>query len=128
MYGFTEDKSQWNIGTWAGFGVSREAFKIGALSSIQRVANAFPDKYVAEIPVSSLSITIQKILGENRTPLVLMTEMCGSIYSPGAIVPLSDEEKKGFEVVEGIYTQNEILYVVAKRKPFKELVFVIKGA
>lgn len=128
MYGFTEDKGKWNLGNWSGFAVSREAFKIGALSSIQRVVNAFPDKYVAEIPVSSLSTVIQSILGENRTPMALMTEMCGSIYSQGAIVPLSDEEKKGFEVVEGIYTQNEILYVVAKRKPFKDLVFVIKGA
>ena len=128
MYGFTDNKSKWNLGSWGGFGVSRESFKIGALSSNNKVANAFPDKYVAEIDVSSLSITIQCILGEVSSPIALVTETCGSIYSGTAIIPASDDEKKGFEVIEGVYVQNQKIYFVAKSKPFKELVFVIKGA
>ena len=128
MYAFTDDKSKWNLGYWGGFAVNREAFKIGALSNNTKVANAFPDKYVAEVPVNTLNVAIQHALGESWTPLILMTETCGSITSSTAIIPVRDDEKKGFEVIEGVYSQNQTLYFVAKSKPFKELVFVIKGA
>lgn len=128
MYGFADDKGKFNLGSWGGFAVSKEKFKIGALSDNSVVSGSYPDKYVAEIPVSSLSKYCQLVTKETFSAMPIVAETSGSIYSATALVEVSESEKLAFEMVETVYVQNETIYFIAKTKPIKDLVFVIKGA
>ncbi len=111
MHGFTEDKSQWNLGDWTVLSIPQSGFKPGIESTNDNIAKNKPTKYVCEIDISNNKY-LQQVLGEVQNPMPIWGEITG-----GTNYGFADNEtvEANSELIEDVYFQNEKIYVIAKQ-------------
>lgn len=112
MYGFTEDKSRWNLGGWAVLTLYKSNFKPGIESDNANIAAYKPTKYVCEIDITNGNYKyLEAVLGETLNPMLIWAEITG-----GSNYGLNDNnetvEANG-ALIEDVYFQNQKIYVIA---------------
>lgn len=121
MYGFTDDKSKWNLGSYSAVRVNYLLFKPGIASEDYNVYHYFPDKYVAAIDVEETELL--QVLGESKEP-TLIWEVINTENGD-----LTETQSENAAKIDTVFFQNEKIYIVLNQAPIGGVIdFIFKGA
>ena len=129
MYGFTNDKSKWNLGNYLYFLAQPGEFRVGATFNNQIVNENFPGKYVKSAPAVMLSIAIENVLKEIDNP-ALIWDVAHYESGTGITTPeeLTELEQESAMFIENVFFSNDYIYVVSSRPIKTPLAIRLKGA
>lgn len=124
MYGFTNDKSNWNLGSWSQVKITRQEFTPGVASEDYFVQTKFPTKYIGEIEVEDAALL--QVLGESQKPTLLWGLINGVIMNGNG--ELTESQSEDALKISTVFFQNEKIYVVMNQLPDDDMYFIFKGA
>ena len=129
MYGFTNDKSKWNLGNYLYFLAQPGDFRVGAAFNNQVINENFPGKYVKGAHKSTLSGAIEKVLNEIDNP-ALIWDVAHYESGTGITTPeeLTELEQESAMFIENVFFSNDYIYVVSSRPIKTPLAIRLKGA
>ena len=129
MYGFTNDKSKWNLGNYLYFLAEPDDFRVGAAFNNQVINENFPGKYVNGAHKSQLSVAIEKVLNEIDNP-ALIWDVAHYESGTGITAPeeLTELEQESAMFIENVFFSNDYIYVVSSRPIKTPLAIRLKGA
>ena len=129
MYGFTNDKSKWNLGEYGFFLAAPADFKAGiTYSGDSAVLNNYIDKYVKKVAVSTLPTNIQMMLNQIDNPALIWDV---AHYNTGVITgpnELTELEQESAIYIEDVFCSNDYVYVIASGQIRTSLAIRFKGA
>ena len=129
MYGFTNDKSKWNLGNYTYFLAQPGDFRVGVAFNTQVINENFPGKYVKRVHKSILSLTIESILNEIDNP-ALIWDIAHYESGTGISTPeeLTELEQESAMFIENVFFSNDYIFVVSSRPIKTTLAIRLKGA
>ena len=123
MYGFTEDKSKWNLGSWNYIFLNSNGWSAGIESSDSNIATNYADKWIYEQDMSSTPYFAQA-LGEVPNP-ALIWDVVGTVYG---MTPMLELQQEIYADIEDVFFQNQKIYVVANSRINLGCNLRVKGA
>ena len=123
MYGFTDDKSKWNLGTWANVIVVSSTIKPALACNDDKIASDFSNKYIGEVSPLAYS-GLSEALTAYPTPALIWEVV--NWTDKGKELTESGQEMAA--MISNVFFQNEKIYVVFNKKPTESIHLLIKGA
>ena len=122
LYGFSDDKSKWNLGTWETLTISKLDVKPGLGWNDDLIASEFPYKYVSRS--DAFSEGLLQVLGASFRP-VLSWEV---VNYQDSETELTEDMQEDAAKISSVFFQNEHIYVVFNQKPNNNITLILKGA
>lgn len=122
MYGFTDDKSQWNLGSWNYITLNSSGWKAGIESDDSDIATKYADKWIYEHTPQTPYFT--HMLGEVGNPAIIW-DVVGTVYG---MTPMLELQQEIYSEIEDVFFQNQKIYVVANSRINLGCNLRVKGA
>lgn len=127
MYGFTDDKSKWRLGTWMWINISRQLFTPGIVSEDSEIAARFPDKFVFKMEITNGNL--KQMCAEVKNPALVWDVIHDDLgtHRIYGLYELTEDEQEDAVLLENVFFQNNYLYFIAKAQPAGVINVRIKG-